>query len=217
MSASHLTGALRAAAQDRAFLVAENRLLWRATAMAGTLALVLAVALAVVVVRGEPEPDIVASTADGRVIPVTRLDEPMMSDEAFRMAVGRSILATFTLGYHDYRRRLDAARRYYTAEAFESLLEQLERSGVLRRLRDELQVVETVLEGTPTIVSRQAHEGVLYLELETPVLMTFRSGNARKDQRLTVKTLVRRVPLSENPAGWAVGQTIVAPRTGRAR
>lgn len=216
MSAVDLTSALRAAARDRAFIEAENRMLWRLVAGGGTVTLLLALSLTVIVVRGAPEPDIVASTPDGRIIRATRLDEPMMSDDAFRLGVARAIVETFTLAFHDYEMRLDAARRFYTEEAYEGLLEQFETIGFLERLRKGYQVVETVLEGTPTMVARTTHDGVLYLAFATPVLMTFRSGGQARSERLQISTMVRRVPLSENVQGWAIAQTMVE-RSGGGR
>ena len=209
MSALELESALHAAAHDRAFVDAENRMLWRLVAGTGTVTLLLAATLAVLVMRGSPEPDIVASTADGRIIRATRLDEPMMSDDAFRLGVARAIVETFTLAFHDYEMRLDAARRFYTEEAWQGLLEQFETIGFIDRLTRGYQVVETVLEGSPTIVSRTRHDGVLYLAFATPVLMTFRSGGQAHSERVQVSTMIRRVPLSENIRGWAIAQTLV--------
>ncbi len=73
-----------------------------------------------------------------------------------------------------------------------------------------------MLEGSPTIVSRTTHDGVLYLSFATPVLMTFRSGGQAHSERVQVTTMIRRVSLSENLQGWAIAQTLVE-RSGGGR
>ena len=214
MSAANLASAMAAAAADRAFMARENRFLWRALAAVTGIALVLAVSLAIQVMRGSPEPDIVASTADGRIIPATRLDEPMMNEDALRQALARAIVETFTLSFHDYRMRLEQARRYYTDASFAELVEQLEQTGFIKRLTGAYQVCEAILEGVPTVVSQQRHDGVLYLAFETPILLTFRAGTRTRTARFLVRSLVTRTPLSENVRGWAIAQTVLERRTG---
>ena len=214
MADRDLGAAMAAVASDRAFMARENRFLWRALTAASALSLMLAVMLLVMVLRGQPEPDIVASTADGRIIAATRLDEPMMSEDALRLALARAITETFTLSFHDYRMRLDHARRHYTAAAFDELLGELEKTGFIKRLTGAYQVVEAILEGAPTAVARKQHGGVLYLEFETPILLTFRAGTRSRASRFLVKSLITRTPLSENVRGWAIAQTVLERRIG---
>ncbi len=214
MPATDLASAMAAAANDRAFMVRENRFLWRMLAVATATVVLLALSVAVLVLHGSPEPDIVASTADGRIIPATRLDEPMMSDDALRFGLARAITETFTLSFHDYRMRLDRARQHYTTAAFEALVGQLEQTGFIKRLTGAYQVCEAIIEGTPTAVSRQRHDGVLYVAFETPILLTFRAGAKTRTTRFLVKSLVVRTPLSENIRGWAIAQTVLERRIG---
>ena len=48
----------------------------------------------------------VAATPDGRLVPLTPLDEPIMSDAALRNWTVAAVTEAFTLGHHDWRLRL---------------------------------------------------------------------------------------------------------------
>ena len=174
MSALELHNARQAAINDRAFILRVNRVL--ATALAAvTLILVLtAGGLAVILIRGAPPPVVVASTADGRIIPIKGLDEPLMSDTAMKLALARAISKTFTLGYHDWEERLEEARQFYAIDAWSSLMEEFEQVGFLQRLRETYQTVTVLIEGTPKLIDREVFQGTLYLKFATPVSLTWR-------------------------------------------
>ena len=56
----------------------------------------------------------VAATPDGRLVPLTPLDEPIMSDAALRNWTVATVTEAFTLGHHDWRLRLSAIREYFS-------------------------------------------------------------------------------------------------------
>ena len=150
----------------------------------------------------------VAATPDGRVIPMTRLDEPIMSAAALRNWAVTAVTESFTLGHHDWRRRLGEARRHFTDEGYDSFLSGLEESLFLQRLRENRQVASAVATGAPVITDTRKYRGRIAWAVEFPILLTFEAGRKRLDQALVAKVLVTRVPLDERDSGIGIAQLI---------
>lgn len=187
---------------------------WRRVALVLVVA-VLALSLAVVglVMRGRPMDRAYAATEDGRVIPLTPLAEPVMTQAALRSWVVTALTEAFTLGHHDYRMRLGQVREYFTDDGYESFTEQIEASLLLQRVVEYRQVTAAVAGGAPVITHSHTWKGRGVWTLETPLLVTFYAGNRQETEKLLVTALVMRVAREERPAGIGI-QQIIAERTG---
>ncbi|MDE0407020.1 MAG: DotI/IcmL/TraM family protein [Alphaproteobacteria bacterium] len=154
----------------------------------------------------------VAATPDGRLVPLTPLDEPIMSDAALRNWTVAAVTEAFTLGHHDWRLRLSSVRESFTDEGYESFLASLNESLFLDRLRDNLQVASAVAQGAPVVTDTRYFEGRLGWAIEFPLLVTFAAGARSVSQDLVARVLVMRVPLSERPAGIGIEQLLAEKR-----
>ncbi len=152
----------------------------------------------------------VASTPDGRVIPLRTLEERIMSDSALKNWTVAAVTEAFTLGHHDWRKRLSEARRHFTDDGYESFIDGLEESLLLVRLRENRQVSSAVATGAPVIVDTRKFRGRLAWEIEFPMLVTFEAGRKRLDQALTTRVLVTRLPLSERVTGVGIAQLVAS-------
>ncbi len=157
----------------------------------------------------------VAATPDGRLVPLTPLDEPIMSDAALRNWTVAAVTEAFTLGHHDWRLRLAAVRESFTDAGYESFLEGLNESLFLDRLRDNLQVASAVAQGAPVVTDTRFFQGRLGWAIEFPLLVTFSAGARSVSQDLIARVLVMRVPLSERPAGIGIEQLIAGKGESR--
>lgn len=157
----------------------------------------------------------VAATPDGRLVPLTPLDEPIMSDAALRNWTVAAVTEAFTLGHHDWRLRLAAVRENFTDAGYESFLDGLNESLFLDRLRDHLQVASAVAQGAPVVTDTRYFRGRLGWAIEFPLLVTFSAGARSVSQDLIARVLVMRVPLSERPAGIGIEQLIAGKGESR--
>ena len=154
----------------------------------------------------------VAATADGRVIPVTAMSEPVMAPAALNQWTVAAVTEALTLGHHDWRARLEAVRDRFTADGYTSFLGMLSQSKLLPRLRDNLQVANAVARGAPVITWTHLFDGGARAGwgIEFPLLLTFHAGAARVDEELLAKVLVVRVPRVERTAGVAIQQLVLS-------
>ena len=157
----------------------------------------------------------VAATPDGRLVPLTPLDEPIMSDAALRNWTAAAVTEAFTLGHHDWRLRLAAIRESFTDAGYESFLDGLNESLFLDRLRDNLQVASAVAQGAPVVTDTRYFRGRLGWVIEFPLLVTFSAGARSVSRDLIARVLVMRVPLSERPAGIGIEQLIAGKGESR--
>ena len=154
----------------------------------------------------------VAATPDGRLVPLTPLDEPIMSDAALKNWTVAAVTEAFTLGHHDWRLRLSSVRENFTDEGYESFLAGLNESLFLDRLRDNLQVASAVAQGAPVVTETRHFQGRVGWAIEFPLLVTFAAGARSVSQDLIARVLVMRVPLSERPAGIGIEQLLADKR-----
>ena len=150
----------------------------------------------------------VAATADGRLVPLTQLSEPIMTDAALKTWTVTAVTEAFTLGHHDWRMRLGAVRESFTDRGYESFVKTLEDSRFLERIRERLQVSSAVAKGVPVVTDTWLHGGRLIWSIEFPFLVTFEAGTRTFSQELVAEVLVMRVPLWEREAGIAIEQLI---------
>lgn len=187
---------------------------WRRVALVLVVAVTaLAVAVVCLVLRDRPADRAYAATPDGRVIALTPLAEPVMTQAALRSWAVTALTEAFTLGHHDYRLRLGQVREYFTDDGYESFTEQLEASLLLERVVEYRQVTAAVANGAPVITRSDTWRGRGLWTLETPLLVTFYAGNRQETEKLVVTALIVRVPREERPAGIGI-QQIIAERTG---
>lgn len=187
---------------------------WRGVALALVVAVVLlAGAVVALSLRDRPVDRAYAATPDGRVIALTPLEQPVMSQAALRSWAVRALSEAFTLGHHDYRLRLGEVEAFFTDEGFTSYMDQLEKSLVLERIRTHRQVVAAAAREVPVITKAGKWQGRGMWTLEVPMALTFYAGNRKETMNLLVSVLVMRVKREERPAGIGI-QQIVAERVG---
>ena len=210
---SERTQAARAAPSQFAWHRDQHRAWRRAALVLAVVAAAQAAALAGYIHYHATVYITVAATPDGRVIEMTPLSEPIMSDAALRNWTVSAVTEAFTLGHHDWRMRLADIRGYFTGEGYDGYLQALEDSLYLDRIRENLQVAAAVATGAPVITATRLFDGHAAWSIEFPMLVTFQAGNRINHQRLTARVLVMRVPLSENATGIGI-QQLIATRTG---
>ena len=188
--------------------------LWRRVALVLVVVVVLqAGAVVGLVLRDRPVDRAYAATPDGRVIELTPLEQPVMSQAALRSWVVRALSEALTMGHHDYRLRLGQVAEFFTDEGYESYTEQLGKSQVLERIREYRQVAAAVAREVPVITKASKWKGRGMWTLEVPMALTFYAGNRKETVHLLVSVLVMRVKREERPAGIGI-QQIVAERVG---
>ena len=186
---------------------------WRRAALV-LVVVVAALSVAVVglVVRDRPVDRAYAATPDGRVIALTPLADPVMTQGALQNWVVTAVTEAFTLGFHDWRLRAAQVREYFTEDGYAGYVSQIEQSRMLERIREFRQVTSAVARGAPVITKASMWQGRAVWTVETPILLTFHAGNREESEKLVVSVLVMRVNREERPAGIGIQQLVAERR-----
>lgn len=201
------------AARGRFAFQADAHALWRRCALVLlATTLLLAVAVTALALRHRPADRAYAALPDGRIIPLTPLDQPIMTGAALSQWTVTAVTEALTFGHHDWQMRLAAARERFTDAGYDGFLTELEESQILGRVRDHRQVVQAVARGAPVITDTIVGSGQLGWELQLPLLLTFAAGSRQLDEELVLRVLVLRTRRDERAAGIAIEQLVAERR-----
>ena len=216
---SRLGAVMEAVSRSEAYHIAQHRA-WRRVAgiaLAGQ-ALTVAVLLVWMAMRGTVF-IAVATDQAGRTLPIVSAENAGAEDEVGFMLTWTvaAVTEAFTMGFHDWRMRVEGVRDRFTAEGHESYRRVLEQSLVFQRVGSQGQAVSAVARGAPVLLRmRRFEDGGVGYEVEFPLLLTFWAGeDERVEEKLRVKALVMRMSRSERLAGIAIAVLHLTREAGR--
>ena len=217
--ASRLGAVMEAVSRSEAYHIAQHRA-WRRVAgiaLAGQALTVAALALWM----GMRETVYVAVATDqaGRTLPIVSAENAGAEDEVGFMLTWTvaAVTEAFTMGFHDFRMRVEGVRKRFTEDGYESYRRMLEESLVFQRVSSQGQTVSAVARGAPVLLRvRRFDDGGVGYEVEFPLLLTFWAGeDERVEEKLRAKALVMRMSRSERLAGIAVALLHLTREAGR--
>ena len=156
----------------------------------------------------KPQDRYFATTADGRIMKMTPLNEPNMNPAALMSWVAQAATEVMTFGFHDYRRRLSEAQAHFTRRGWESFTQALTRSRILEMVEQNQQVVTAVPRSAPTLLQEGIVKGKYRWYVQLPLLVTYKSGAQSRAEKLNIRIAVERVPTLENASGVGIAQWI---------
>lgn len=188
------------------------RSLLRLALMQGLVILGLLGAMYFVIQVHQPENKYFATTEDGRLVPMTPLNEPNLSTPALMSWVAQASTEVMTFGFNDYRRRLQEASRNFTRRGWESFTQALQKARIIEMVETKQQVVTAAPQGAPILESEGLVAGRYQWVIQLPLVLTYQSGALTKSDSLLVTVVVVRVPRLESPNGVGIEQWIAVAR-----
>lgn len=174
--------------------------------------LALILAMFFVIYVNQPENRYFATTEDGRLIPLTALNEPNLSNPALMSWVAQSATEVMTFGFNDYRRRLQEASRNFTRPGWESFTQALQRSRIIEMVESNQQVVTAAPAGAPVLKSEGLIAGRYQWQVQLPMILSYQAGSKTRSDNILVTLVVVRVPRLENPNGVGIEQWLAVAR-----
>ncbi len=160
-----------------------------------------------------PTPKYFATTPDGRLLPIIRLDKPVYTDPKLvsDWAV-KAVIDTYSMDFVTWRQRLQDAQQYFTLGGYREFIQALKASTNLEAIKEMRQVVSIDIEEEP-ILSRegQVNQNLPYSwDFRIPVLITYE--NARDlviKQKGVVLIRVERASFRTYTKGLAIKQLVL--------
>lgn len=193
-----------------AWLRAQHTKLVKATFLLAAIVLVL-IGLVCVVAIVRPRPVYFATDPNLRVVPLTPLDQPTITDTGLLNWAGKVLIATLSLDYLHYRQTLLAVQAYYTAPAFNSLLASMKARNVLEIITQQSYDVSVTITGAPALEQEWVVGGRRYWRVGMPFIMSYHtSSGVGQSINLNAVMVIERVSESDDPQGVKVAQLVLS-------
>jgi intracellular multiplication protein IcmL len=155
-----------------------------------------------------PEPRYFATTADGRIMPLYPLSEPMLAPAELLQWAHLATIAAYTYNFVNYRDAFQQLQNSFTPDGWSYFESALQSSRQLETVIAKKLVVTAVATGTPVILDQGVISGRYAWKVQIPILVTYQSPNEQTQQPLIVLLTISRVPTVDNPKGIAIVQFV---------
>ena len=149
-----------------------------------------------------------ATTADGRIMQMSPLESPNMSDSALLSWTAQAASEVMTFGYHDYQRRLQNSSRHFTRHGWETFTSALTKSRIIESIQALQQVVSAEPRSAPLIIQETISNGKYRWVVKLPLKVTYQSGAETRVDTPDVTLVIDRVASLENSNGVGIEQWI---------
>lgn len=132
------------------------------------------------------------------------LDNPILNQDALLSWVANAATDIMTFGFADYDARLFASQVYFTPEGWIKFAPAIMESRLLSTVIEKRQIMVAVPLEPPTILTEGVVKGRYTYQVQVPMLLSVRAGNAKTSSTITADLEIVRVPTSEMPSGLGI-------------
>lgn len=161
-----------------------------------------------------PQPKYFATSINGRITPLTALDEPNQSDSAVLQWANQAAIASFSYNFVNYQDELKAASSYFTPDGWQQFIEALQQSNNLDEVKAKKLIVSAVATRAPIILQKGSLNGRYAWRVQMPILVTYQSASQFTQQNNIVTMLISRISTLDSPRGIGISQFVVGPASG---
>lgn len=157
------------------------------------------------IILQRPKPVYYATSNDGRLIRLTSLSTPALSQAELVQWASRVAVAAYNYDFVNYRTNFNKLRDDFTASGFNQFTTALRVSGGIEKVLDEKLRVTAVATGAAIIVDQGIVGGHYAWKIQVPVLVTYESASGETERRpVIIELIITRVSTLETPKGIAV-------------
>jgi len=155
-----------------------------------------------------------ATTPDGKVLPISPLDEPSLDQAAVLSWAARAAVKPYNFDFLNYRAQLQAIAVDFTTSGYNDLLKAYGDRNIIDYVTKKQLLVASQPSSAAVITAQGQDKGIYTWRVQVPINVTFQGGPDRinSTQNLMVSMVVMRVPNRDNPDGLGVNQYIVSSR-----
>ena len=183
------------------------------------LLLVIAMLVGVVFyqIYNRPESKYFAATADGRIMQLFPLSQPMLSPGELLQWAHRAAISAYTYNFVNYRDALQELQNNFTPAGWRYYENALKASRNLEMVVAKKLVVSAVATGTPVIVDQAVVDGRYSWKIQIPLLVSYQSPNEQTQRPVMAMLIVSRVPNVDMPKGIAIVSFVASESTAGSR
>ena len=168
----------------------------------------LILTLLVYIQTSQPQDRYFATTADGRIMQMTPLDQPNMDAPALLSWVASAASDVMTFNYTDYQRRLQQSSKHFTKVGWETFASALQRSRIIDSVTAQNQMVSAQPKTAPVLIQEGPLGGKYRWVVSMPLIVNYKGVTASRQDTLQLSLVIERVAALENPNGVGIAQWI---------
>jgi intracellular multiplication protein IcmL len=168
----------------------------------------LILTLLVYIQTSQPSDRYFATTADGRIMQMTPLDQPNMDTPALLSWVAAAASDVMTFNYTDYQRRLQQSSKHFTKVGWETFAAALQRSRIIDSVTAQNQMVSAQPKTAPVLIQEGPLGGKYRWVVSMPLIVNYKGQTASRQDTLQLSLVIERVAALENPNGVGIAQWI---------
>lgn len=151
-----------------------------------------------------PQPEYFATTADGRIIMLHPLSDPVLPDDFVLQWATNAVRKAFSLDYVHWREQLQDASNNFTPDGWKWFLGSLKSTNNLKTLVDLKMVSNATVTGAPTVDRKEVVGGHFAWNIKMPLLVTYTSEGHNISMPMEVTLIVVRMPTQDYPQRIAI-------------
>jgi intracellular multiplication protein IcmL len=155
-------------------------------------------------VRDKPTPTYFATTNDGKIIRIYPLSAPVVTTAELLQWATVAATTANTYNFVNYRKELQDASEYFTAQGWREYQDALRSSRNLETVVNRKLTVSAVATGAPVVLDQGVVGGRYKWKVQLPILVTYESANTKISQASEVTMLITRVSTLGTPKGIAI-------------
>jgi intracellular multiplication protein IcmL len=157
------------------------------------------------------EPRYFISTADGRIMPIFSLSDPMLAPSEITDWAKTAAISAYSYNYVNYREAFQQLQNQFTANGWKNYEAALRASLTLETVTSKKLIVSAEPTGEPVILERKVERGRYTWVVQLPMLVTYENPNEKTPYPIIVKIRVTRVPTVDMPKGIAIDSFVAPP------
>ncbi|MCH9644786.1 MAG: type IVB secretion system apparatus protein IcmL/DotI [Gammaproteobacteria bacterium] len=162
-------------------------------------------------VLNPPPAEYFATTAEGRLINIHPLSDPVVTDSYVLQWAADQTRAAFSQDFIHWRKQLQDASSAFTPGGWKYFLQSMKSSNNLKTLTANMMVSNAAITGAPQIIEKAVVNGHYAWKIQMPVLVTYTNGSQTIPMPMDVTLLVLRMPVQDYPQRIAINNFLPVP------
>ncbi len=151
-----------------------------------------------------PQPQYFATTAEGRMINIHPLTDPVVTDSYVLQWAANAVRASFSEDYIHWRKQLQDASANFTPDGWTYFLAAMKSSNNLDTLLNLKMVSDAQLTSAPQVEEKMVISGHYTWKIKMPLLITYTNGVQTINMPWDVTVIVVRMPVQDYPQRIAI-------------
>ena len=150
------------------------------------------------------KPQYFATTADGRMIRVHQLSDPVVPDDFVLQWTADAVSKAFDMDFIHWREQLQSASNNFTPDGWQYFINALESTNDLKTLVNLQMVSSGKVLSAPQVIQKAIIDGHYAWKIKMPILLTFTSASNVINQPMDIVVIVLREPVQYYPQKIAI-------------